>query len=80
MKIDYTEFLKKNRTEESDAQRKKAMFEKLRAALVKAGIHGRISATYYTDGNVRVSVNGEYFNIFNSDTEKWFSGYVGDAR
>lgn len=76
-KIDYTNFLH-NKPQEADPT-KLAM---MKAALVKAlqgqGIHGHISAVYYTDGNIKVSVDGEYYNMFSSTTGNFFSGCVGD--
>lgn len=55
---------------------------KMKTALVNAlkarDVHGHISATYYQDGCIRVSVDGEYYNMFDSVNGVFFNGYVGD--
>lgn len=75
-KISYTNFLD-GKPQETDP----AKLARMKAALVKVlkerGVHGRISAVYYIDGRVKVSVNGEYYNVFDVNTGKFFSGYVG---
>ena len=79
MKINYTEFLRKNRIKETNKEVIAVMHNKLVLALCQADIHGRIRATYYTDGCVKVELNGEYFNIFCTVSNTWFHGTVGDA-
>lgn len=37
-----------------------------------------VSCECYADGRVKVSVCGKYYNIFDTNTGKFFSGYVGD--
>lgn len=78
MKINYTDYLKANGIEEIDPQRLIEMKNALIAALVKNGVHGRVSCKYYTDGTILVNIDGQYFNCFNSNSGKFFSGYVGD--
>lgn len=77
MKIDYTDFLK-DKPQETDTAKLSAMKASLVRALKERDIHGHISCVYYTDGNIKVCVNGKYYNVFNSITGKFFSGYVGD--
>ena len=50
----------------------------LTQALKENGHRGHISCVYYIDGCVKVSIDGEYYNIFDSTTGKFFSGYVGE--
>lgn len=76
-KIDYTNFLS-GRPQETDPAKLSTMKAALVKALKERGVHGHISAVYYTDGRVNVSVNGEYYNVFDANTGKFFSGYVGD--
>lgn len=77
MKIDYTNYLK-GKPQETDPAKLTTMKAALAKTLKDRGVHGHISAVYYTDRNIKVSVNGEYYNVFNSNTGKFFSGYVGD--
>lgn len=76
-KIDYTNFLKGKPQETNPAK-----LTTMKAALVKSlqdrGVHGHISAVYYTDGRVKVSVNGEFYGVFDGNSGNFFSGYVGD--
>lgn len=48
------------------------------SALLANNIHGHIGCKYYADGCVSVSVNGEYYNMYNCNIGKFFSGFVGD--
>lgn len=76
-KINYSGFLK-DRPQETDPAKLAVMKKALVKALQDRGVHGHISAVYYTDGRVKVSVNGEYYNVFDTNTGEFFSGYVGD--
>lgn len=76
-KINYTSFLD-CRKQETDPAKLALMKEALVKALKELGVRGHISAVYYTDGCVKVSVNGEYYNVFDANTGKFFSGFVGD--
>ena len=76
-KIEYSGFLK-DKPQETDPAKLAAMKAALVKALQERGVHGHISAVYYTDGRVKVSVNGEYYNVFDAENGKFFSGYVGD--
>lgn len=78
MKIDYTKFLENNNTKETNIEKVKRMKKALVYALKANKIHGRIHCEYYTDGIVSVSINGQYFNLFDSTTESFFSGFVGN--
>jgi len=78
MKIDYTNYCKDNLTVETNGSKIKAMFEILKVALISQGVKGKINATYYTDGNIKVEVNGQYYNMFDSMGNKFFSGYALD--
>lgn len=77
MKIDYTNYLR-GKPQETNPKKLTLMKTALVRALQERGIHGHISAVYYTDGNIKVNVDGEYYNVFNSNTGKFFSGSVGD--
>lgn len=77
MKIDYTDYLK-DKLRETDPAKLAVMKAALVKALAERGVHDHISAVYYADGNIKVNVDGEYYNIFNANTGKFFSGYVGD--
>lgn len=76
-KINYTNFLDGS-PQETDPAKLARMKDALVKTLKELGVHGHISAVYYTDGRVKVSVNGEYYNVFDANTGKFFSGYVGD--
>lgn len=76
-KIDYTEYLK-HKPQETDPVKLAAMEAAVTQALTEKGVHGQISCTCYADGAVRVAVNGEYYNVFNFNTGRFFSGSVGD--
>lgn len=76
-KVNYTDYLA-GKPQETDPAKLATMKEALTAALKARDIYGHISAVYYTDGCVKVSVNSEYYGVFDSNTGKFFSGYVGD--
>lgn len=77
-KIDYTNYLK-GKPQETDPEKISVMAYALFQALEKRGISfGDVQPTYYTDGRVLVCVNGQYYGVFDSNTGKFFSGYVGD--
>jgi hypothetical protein len=78
MKIDYTDYCNKNLEIETDKTKIEKMSTLLQTALLERGVNGEISATYYTDGNVKVEVDGKYYNMFNSVKNKFFSGCVGE--
>lgn len=79
-RIDYTNFLR-DRPRETDPAKIAAM----RDAAVRALTEGKgidpetVSCECYADGRVKVSVCGKYYNIFDTNTGKFFSGYVGDG-
>ncbi len=78
MKIDYTDYCNRNLEIETDKTKIEKMCALLKIALIEQGINGKINATYYTDGNVKVEVDGKYYNMFNSIKNKFFSGNVGE--
>jgi hypothetical protein len=77
MKINYTNYME-SKKQENWREKLIAMKGSLVRALKAKGVHGHVSAQYYTDGVVSVSVNGEHYNMFDSVSGKWFSGFVGD--
>lgn len=79
MKIDYTNFLR-DRPRETDPAKIAAMRDAAVQALTEdKGIDPEtVSCECYADGRVKVSVCGKYCNIFDTNTGKFFSGYVGD--
>lgn len=78
MKIDYTDYCNRNLKTETDKVKIEKMNTLLKNALIEQGVGGKINATYYTDGNVKVEVDGKYYNMFNSVKNKFFSGNVGE--
>lgn len=78
MKIDYTDYCNRNLEIETDKTKIEKMCALLKIALIEQGVKGKIIATYYTDGNVKVEVDGKYYNMFNSVKNKFFSGNVGE--
>ena len=76
-KIDYTNYLR-DKPQETDPAKLAVMKTALVQALKARGVHGHISCKYFTDGVVEVSVDGQYYNLFDSNTGKFFSGYVGE--
>lgn len=76
-KINYTNFLR-DKPQETDPAKLAGMKEALVTALKARDVHGHISAVYYADGHIKASVNGEYYGVFDTNTGKFFSGYVGD--
>ena len=79
MKIDYTNYLR-DKPQETNPAKLAAMKAALIQALRKKGLRGHISCVYYIDGRVKVSIDGEYYNIFDSTTGKFFSGCPGDPE
>lgn len=78
-KIDYTSFLR-DRPQETNQEKLTTMKDALVKALKERGVHGHISATYYTDGNILVRLDGEYFGVFDSRKGQFFGGYAGDWK
>lgn len=78
MKIDYTDYCNRNLEIETDKSKIEKMHTLLENALIEQGVTGKISATYYTDGNVKVEVGGKYYNMFSSVKNKFFSSNVGE--
>lgn len=76
-KIDYTNFLQ-NKPQEADPAKLAMMKAAVVQALKEKDVHGHFSCTYYADGHIRVAVNGKYYGVFDSNTGKFFSGFVGD--
>jgi hypothetical protein len=74
MKIDYTDYCNRNLEMETDKTKIEKMNTLLKIALIEQGVNGKISATYYTDGNVKVEIDGKYYNMFDSIKNKFFSG------
>jgi len=78
-KINYTNYLQ-DKPQETDPAKLAVTKKKLSQALKEQGIRFQdISCTYYADGSVLIYLDGEYYNVFNSNTGKFFSGYVGDG-
>lgn len=78
MKINYTNFLR-GRPHETNPERLTAMRFAVTRALADRGIASeRATCEYYKDGRVKVEVSGEFYGIFDTTTEKFFSGCVGD--
>ncbi len=79
-RIDYTNFLL-GRSRETDPAKIAAMRDAaVRALTEDKGIDPEtVSCECYADGRVKVSVCGKYYNIFDTNTGKFFSGYVGDG-
>ena len=46
--------------------------------LAARGIYYGLTFVCYADGCVKVSINGEYYGMFDSTAGKFFSGSVGD--
>ena len=80
MKIDYINFLR-DRPRETDQAKIAAMRDAAVRALTEdqAIEPETVSCECYADGRVKVSVCGKYYNIFDTNTGKFFSGYVGDG-
>ena len=78
MKIDYTDYCNRNLEIETDKTKIEKMNTLLKIALIEQGVNGKINATYYTDGNVKVEVGGKYYNMFSSVKNKFFSSNVGE--
>lgn len=76
-KINYTNFMK-DKPLEKDPEKIKYMERAAAAELADLGIFYGLNFVCYADGCVRVSVNGRYYNMFDSKTGRFFSGYVGD--
>lgn len=78
--INYSAFLNENRTEEANMEKVRIMFHALKDKMQEMGLKGKVNAKYYTDGNIKVELNGEYYNIFNSNKKEFFNGFVGEYR
>lgn len=78
-KIDFTNYLK-NKPLESDPDRIEAMERAVLLALRDRNVYGHVTCDCYADGRVKVSVDGEYYGIFDSNICKFFGGYVGDRN
>ena len=76
-KINYTHYLA-DKPQETDPAKVEAMYSAVVKALKKLNVHGHISCVYYKNGCVKVSIDYQYYNVFDSNTGKFFSGYVGD--
>lgn len=76
-KIDYTAYLQ-GKQRETDSKKIYDMYMILSSALNERGVHGKLSAVYYTDGCVKVDIDGQYYGMFDTNTEKFFSQCVGD--
>lgn len=76
-KINYTNYLA-DKPQETDPTKLASMKQALVSALKARDVHGHISAVYYTDGRVKVSVDGQYYGVFDSNAGEFFSGCVGD--
>jgi len=76
--IDYTNYLR-DKPLETDTVKIYAMKKKLAQALKEQEIQFHdLSCEFYKDGCIRVTINGEYYYMFNSNTGMFFSGEVGD--
>ena len=78
-RIDYNRYLR-DKPQEADPLKIGAMATAVHQALHARYISGTVSAVYYQDGCIRVSVDGKYYGMFDSNTGKFFSGYVGDYQ
>lgn len=78
-KIDYTAHLE-GKPVETNPVRLAAMKDAVVKALKTAGVHGHIGCVYYADGRVKVTVNGEFYRVFDFNRGEFFSGYVGDEK
>lgn len=76
-RIDYTSYLL-DKPQETGPEKLEVMKKALVKALQARGVHGHVSAVYYTDGRVKASVNDAYYGVFDSNAGKFFSGFVGD--
>lgn len=76
-RINYTDHMK-GKPQETDPAKLATMKNALVKALKDRSVHGHISAAYYTDGNILVRLNGEFYGVFDCRKGKFFSGYVGD--
>jgi len=71
--IDYTNYLR-DKPQETDLVKIAAMKRKLFQVLKDEKVRWKdISCECYQDGCIRVSINGEYYNTFNSNTGMFFS-------
>ena len=78
-KIDYANYLK-GKNEETDPEKRERMQMRVLKALREVSPHvGKGSTlTCYADGTCAVSYCDRVFGVYDINTEKWFSGYVGD--
>lgn len=77
MKIDYTNFLR-DKPLETDPGKSDAMEKAAAQAMADLGIFYGIDLVCYAGGCVKVSVNGKYFNMFDTNAVKFFFGCPGD--
>lgn len=75
MKIDYTNFLR-DKPQETDPGKSDAMEKAAAQAMADLGIFCGLDFACYADGCVKISVNGKYFNMFDTNAGKFFSGCV----
>ena len=76
-KIDYTNYLR-DKPRETDPEKISKINDAIATALLVCGIRGRVSCDYYKDGRVVVRVNGTLYGMFDYNTRRFFSGYVGE--
>lgn len=76
-KINYTNYLR-DKPRETDPEKIGIMKARLDQAIIDEGIKGNVTCTYYAGGNIKVSIDGEYYGMFDTNTRKFFSGSVGD--
>lgn len=76
-KINYTNFLR-DKPLETDPGKSDAMEKAAAQAMADLGIFYGLDFVCYADGRVKVSVYGKYFNMFDTNAGKFFSGFVGD--
>lgn len=77
MKIDYTNFLR-DKPLEMDQKKIAAMERAATNAPAFRHIFCGIDFVCYADGCVKITVSGKYYNMFDTKTGKFFSGFVGD--
>lgn len=80
MKIDYTNFLKANRSLSNMGQEEKqTVFNQIREAMKSASVKGKVEILYYEDG-AQVNLNGAFYGVWSYKSVAFFAGYVGDYR
>lgn len=76
-KINYSNYLL-DKPLETDPAKLAFMKAAVSQALEKRGVIGQAGCVCYANGCVMVRVGGEYYNIFDANTGKFFSGCAGD--